>query len=1681
MTAYIKKNFFRKVFIVFLLQSFLSQGASYAIDTESFADTAMLSPHVQISEQSFTQQMQNICNISGDMNVISPVLNKNKKRENYNAVVDRVEMDPFPGENIAIAFGENFEVTVTVYTKDDTDPESDDLRVVLWTDLSPTNYIQIKNITMAENEDGTPNPRKFYATIKIKPKAPGAYNFTAFAKTKHQPDNSNMEPVFVADKGRVHVQVHQIPHWADRNKLHPYYLFLEDVATDGHSLNWTGIEEFIKKTSVNTGKNMFVLSPFFPTPGSSSFSPLSVFALSPRLIDWIMVKDKGATPIEKFRNFLAKGVRERKMRFENFKDNQEIKNYAELIAQRTIDNNGDAVYGSHYDIHDFKNIEEFKGFIIYEQFVNLEQMHEFLASCRGANVRICGDLPFYRAKDGVDAEFNRWYFDAENGEIVSPGHKGLDQMWGDLAAWDEKEINKFTREKGYDPRLLPFKYWNEVFWDVFKDSKDKVSGWRMDALHMYGRGSYNDNAERLVHDTLFWDDVAEFFMNNNLFPIVEQLGADAHAFNYFLKRKGFVQYAIVLDLKSKSLNDFIRDLENISRGLAVTVVDTHDSNRWAKEYMNMFESLTGKTNLNQDPEVRDEILKLVGPAFFTFLYLAPKMECFTLSLSEFSTQDSIKRETFNERGTVIGSDWGTKEKGNIDFSPWIKKFAQIREENPAISNSAFVRIANNDPEHLLSAYKSYDGNNILIMANFSGKEKTIEFNIPRSRFKLGAASWITCKDLISEENVLLKNHVFRCTLPSGGLRVLRLESAEGNMQKWMKDNFLPYTGLYRYFDIEKRIQKAFSVNGVFYEQDIKDILTQKILDEPLNFVEWNWQDYKNKEVMLHSGDVLTVKNPQPFTIYLKKEGHEKERIMPSFAVKGNAEYMNMLFGLTPGKYTLSFYWPNQEANHGWESQDYHFQVLPEAADITRVGKLDELTIKVGKKDLAKYPHSSVTLANGRGSILRVPVRPLKRNQWDGTIEVAGFTSKYDGFQANLMANAPDESRKVIFRGTVDDVTLSINGQEKSFHLDMDNFDNFARYPLPRWRFVIKDGDDEVIIDKIISLLEKENRFIINYKVVSATSGVQNITLFSRPDLNMRNHHETVKHWPGAVQHWDSKQDIYGRGFRVYPLDDNWKHWYQGFDGINMITTTGNYSRASEWHYSPDPIEGERGQDAVCDAYSPGFFTIPLSAVEGKSGSIVFSCVDALTPYKDNFSEEESEILIKKEVNLLRQRLENVKNPEARKDIFVQEMVAGVWPFVAKRDQFYTVIAGYPWFSDWGRDTFLCYEGLLSAGMYDIAKGLLMAFGKFENQGMLPNIITGETAGNWDTVDAPLLYVLSVLNYIRETGDSNILNEVTGDRTILEIIESIKSGYCNGTPNGIAMDHDSKLIWSPSHYTWMDTNFPAATPRQGYTVENNARWYDVLKFLSGIYEEKGNSAKALEYENLAKKVKDSFNKYFWIDRNGGYLADVIESGKGQSPKHGRQDAAIRPNQLVAVLSPYSLLSKERQIKTVDIVTRKLLVPGGLRTLSEDTASSHEFPYRGHYEGDEDSQRKQAYHNGTVWPHLFGDWALAYVTAHDFSDESIKYVLPYFAPLEEHLREAGVGSVSEVRDGNYPHWPRGCSDQAWSVAMNLAAYMHIRYAHPISLDTVKHSEVAGKITRDQMDNVTQQKTNCIDRSI
>jgi predicted glycogen debranching enzyme len=503
----------------------------------------------------------------------------------------------------------------------------------------------------------------------------------------------------------------------------------------------------------------------------------------------------------------------------------------------------------------------------------------------------------------------------------------------------------------------------------------------------------------------------------------------------------------------------------------------------------------------------------------------------------------------------------------------------------------------------------------------------------------------------------------------------------------------------------------------------------------------------------------------------------------------------------------------------------------------------------------------------------------------------------------------------------------------------------------------------------------------------------------RPIVNCRDHHALTQENPGfdTAAEVSGAQDVIlmkprpdGPPIRLcFPgsIAELWGDWYHDFEY---------------------PAEAERGLDCREDQYSPGFFTSNFRP--GDTSYVIAAAEDGDAGDPEDMIKEES-----------RRRARSISTwSMAPADMRTLAGAAGA--FIVERSSrageaaSYGIVAGYHWFEEWGRDAMISLPGLtLVTGRHDVARSVLTTFFEHRRNGLIPNRIPDiDGEPDYNTADATLWAFWAVQKYLEYTGDREFVM-----RSLLPVLEDIVDWHVRGTEFGIGMDDDGLLRAGDTgtQLTWMDAKVAdwVVTPRRGKPVEVNALWYNALRFVESLGgEHTGPPALAVAREFLGR---------FWDDEIG-HLNDVVDSDGGC-------DASLRPNQILAVSLPYPALEGEPARRVVEAVRRKLLTPYGLRTLAPDDSA-----YRGRYAGDQWA-RDGAYHQGTVWPWLLGPFITAYVrVAEDKAgarDEGGKWLLP----LLRHLREAGLGHVSEIFDGDFPHAARGCIAQAWSAAEILRA--------------------------------------------
>ena len=383
---------------------------------------------------------------------------------------------------------------------------------------------------------------------------------------------------------------------------------------------------------------------------------------------------------------------------------------------------------------------------------------------------------------------------------------------------------------------------------------------------------------------------------------------------------------------------------------------------------------------------------------------------------------------------------------------------------------------------------------------------------------------------------------------------------------------------------------------------------------------------------------------------------------------------------------------------------------------------------------------------------------------------------------------------------------------------------------------------------------------------------------------------------------------------------------------------------------------------------------------------------------------------------------------------VRALVAAADQFIVERGELKTIIAGYHWFSDWGRDTMIALPGLtLVTGRAEIAKSILIAFADCLDQGMLPNRFpdAGE-APEYNTVDATLWFFEAVRSLWKYTGDSAYIKDHLYDK-LKDIIE----WHLRGTRYGIHVDSDGLLASGEPgvQLTWMDAKLGdwVVTPRHGKPVEIQALWYNALKVMEDFAREFDDAEPEAFLRALADRARSSFNTQFW-NEEAGCLYDVVNGSE--------RDSSIRPNQVFAVSLAHTMLPVDRARRVVDVVQRELLTPLGLRSLSP-----RDPQYRPRYEGGV-WERDSAYHQGTVWPWLMGPFITAYVKVSSSPADARAQAAEWLGAFCEHMRTAALGQFSEIADAEAPHEPRGCVAQAWSVAELLRAAVEDVYVIPMT---------------------------------
>lgn len=608
-----------------------------------------------------------------------------------------------------------------------------------------------------------------------------------------------------------------------------------------------------------------------------------------------------------------------------------------------------------------------------------------------------------------------------------------------------------------------------------------------------------------------------------------------------------------------------------------------------------------------------------------------------------------------------------------------------------------------------------------------------------------------------------------------------------------------------------------------------------------------------------------------------------------------------------------------------------------------------------------------------------------KNEWLITNGIGGFASstisgcntrKYHGL---IVASLGKSGERYLCLSKLNE-SLIIRGNEYSFSTnECNNFiekgysyqTEFSKVFLPKFTYLIKN----IQIEKTLAMKYGENKIGVTYKI---KTDKDDVLLRLQPLVNFRSFHQT-KNCP------ELQQEINENAVNVR-LKSN--------INLHMIVSEGEYVEYIRTYYENMfyRVEEERGLDSCESHYMPGYFEIVIPKNSEKVIEFVASVDDStLFLPKANATD-----IIRGE-NVRFEKICKIAN--AKSDL-ERELVIAADNFIIEKNNAKTIIAGYPWFGDWGRDTFISLEGLtLETNRFKDAKEIINSFKNYIKDGLVPNLISEDGAESYNSVDASLWYIDAVYKYYKYTMDSDFVKDMYP--TLMEIINA----YKNGTSYDIKMNEDGLISAgnAETQLTWMDAKAGDVipTPRYGKAVEINALWYNALKIMevfSNIIGERFDS-------NISKKIEESFKKFYAPVG----LFDTIEPLSNK----------IRPNQVIAIGLEFSPVEKEKAREILKLVDEKLYTNRGLKTLSSDDEDYRPYYFGGVYE------RDTSYHQGTVWPFLLMFYNKALKKYEKRANDNIE--------VQKMLHEGCIGNVAEIYDAEEPRKPKGAFAQAWSIAM------------------------------------------------
>lgn len=956
-------------------------------------------------------------------------------------------------------------------------------------------------------------------------------------------------------------------------------------------------------------------------------------------------------------------------------------------------------------------------------------------------------------------------------------------------------------------------------------------------------------------------------------------------------------------------------------------------------------------------------------------------------------------------------NWGA-ETNQVGF---IARISGLLRSHPAFHHPSETALIQSGPGNHLAVLRRHppSGRRLLVLVNLDA-ERPGTCRWPVASLDPGG---VRLRDLLSGDAVAVAVEGKEAAVPLDPAQVLCLDPDAGEDGPAQADpeegvrlprRILLQRSKAKLLEIRQYFQGVTDLGSLDVEADAAALLADPTEacrrlnpdGEESRLVPWRWPEDLRREVMVPPDHLLRVEAEVPFRARLVVDGHVwlQEESLPG---RGGGHFALLVphngpVRMREASLQLSMFFPDR-----CEHRNAPLLLLsrPGSAKVRRI---------LRRKALLK-DEVSVLDTNGRGGMMRASSR------W------GHLHSRYDGLlAANLDPFVPVD-RWMLFARCRGWLVYQGFSQELGVAV-LDAFGVDDRGGA-HWRFLLPCGQGAHVHFSITAAMIQERnavRLAFHRHRSAGRKALleddETVRLILRPDIEDRSFHDTTKAYTGPETRFPEAVTPRPDGFVFAPAVDR---------RLSVSLSGGTYFPDPEWQYMVYRAnEAARGMDPHSDLFSPGYLVAEMAG-----GDTVWLTADAGGADPSAAAA-----------------------PPAGVDPFLRTAAARIPPsrvlraaldhFLVRRDAERTVIAGYPWFLDWGRDALIVLRCLVQIGRFEEARDVLLQFCRFERGGTVPNMIRGGDTGNRDTSDAPLWLVVVCGELLQGPGGEGFLDETVEGRSVRQVIAGIGRALTSGTDNGIRVDPDSGLVYSPSHYTWMDTDHPPGTPRQGYPVEIQALWHRALEVLARIDA----PGRRKGWKTLAGRVSASIRSHFFLE-DTGYLADCLCAGPGVPAADAEPDDALRCNQLLAV--SLGAVTEPDTVRRVLDACQCLLVPGAIRSLADRPVrrpleirhggrllNDPRRPYQGRYEGDEDTRRKPAYHNGTAWTWPFPAFCEAW--ARVYGEAGRKTALAWLAS-GVHLLETGcLGQVPEILDGDHPHRQRGCDAQAWGVSELLRVW-------------------------------------------